>query len=86
MMNDQNCIEKCDYCNGNIIEKRLTIDFHHNGELVIIEDVPVKVCVECGEKYYDADVWEQLEKIAKSRTNIKKEILVPVKEYNLSTT
>jgi len=83
-MNDQNSIEKCDFCSGNVVEKKLTVDFHYKGRLVIIEDVPVKVCSECGEKYYDAHIWEQLEKIANSKTNVKKEILVPVKEYNLS--
>lgn len=84
-MNEQNSIEKCDFCSGNVVTKKLTVDFHYKGRLVIIEDVPVKVCSECGEKYYDAPIWDQLEKIAKSKTNVKKEILVPVKEYSLST-
>lgn len=84
-MNEQNSMEKCDFCSGNVVTKKLTVDFHYKGRLVIIEDVPVKVCSECGEKYYDAQIWDQLEKIAKSKTNVKKEILVPVKEYSLST-
>lgn len=84
-MNDQISIEKCDFCSGAVVEKKQTVDFHYKGRLVIIEDVPVRVCTECGEKYYDACTWDKLERIAKSKTNVKREILVPVKEYSLST-
>jgi YgiT-type zinc finger domain-containing protein len=66
-----------------VIEKKITIDFHYKGKLIIIKNVPVKVCEECKERYYDAHIWEELERIARSRTNVKKEIKVPVKEYEL---
>ncbi len=72
-------MERCDFCDDKVVARRFNIDFHYKGNLVIIEDVPVMVCTGYGEKYYDADVWEQLEKIAKSKTNIKKVILVSVK-------
>ena len=75
--------ESCDFCGNEVVKKRMTIDFHYKGKLIIIENVPVKVCVECKERYYDAHVWEELERIARSRTNVKKEIKVPVKEYEL---
>lgn len=73
--------EKCDFCDGEVIEKRITVDFHYKKNLVIIENVPVKVCIECGEKYYDAKIWAELEKIAASTKNIKRQIKVPVKEF-----
>lgn len=73
--------EKCDFCDGKVIEKRITVDFHYKKNLVIIENVPVKVCIECGEKYYDAKIWAELEKIAASTKNIKRQIKVPVKEF-----
>jgi YgiT-type zinc finger domain-containing protein len=73
--------EKCDLCDGEVIEKRITVDFHYKKNLVIIENVPVKVCAECGEKYYDAKIWGELEKIARSTKNVKREIKVPIKEF-----
>ena len=85
-MKDRKQKESCDFCGSEVIEKRMTVDFHYKGKLIIIKNVPVKVCVECKEKYYDARVWEELERIARSRTNVKKEIKVPVKEYELEKT
>ena len=76
--------EKCDFCNGLIVEKQMAVDFHYKKKLVIIEDVPVKVCIECGERYYDAKVWGELERIAKSDKNIKREVKVPVKEFAIA--
>lgn len=73
--------ENCDFCSGEVIEKRMTADFHHKGKLVIVENVPVKVCTKCGERYYDAEIWAELERIASSKTNVKREIKVPVKEF-----
>jgi len=82
-MNKTKLKEGCDFCGGKVIEKKITIDFHYKGKLIIIKNVPVKVCVECKDRYYDAHIWEELERIARSRTNVKKEIKVPVKEYEL---
>ncbi|MDO8137714.1 MAG: YgiT-type zinc finger protein [Candidatus Brocadiales bacterium] len=76
--------ETCDFCGGEVVEKRTTAEFHHKGKLVIVENVPVRVCTQCGEKYYDAKIWAELERTASSRTNVKREIKVPVKEFGLA--
>lgn len=48
-------------------EKHVTVDFRWGEELVIIENVPAKVCNECGERYYAAKVVRQMEQIAKEK-------------------
>ncbi|HXF06494.1 MAG TPA: type II toxin-antitoxin system MqsA family antitoxin [Blastocatellia bacterium] len=58
-------------------ERQVTVDFRWGDYLVIIQDVPAKVCNECGERYYTAEVVRQMERIAKEGQR-DKEIQVPV--------
>ena len=70
--------ETCYFCSRGILEeKHVTVDFRWGEELVIIENVPAKVCNECGERYYAARVVRQMEQIAKERRK-GREIRVPV--------
>ena len=58
-------METCYFCRKGILEdKKVTVDFRWGDKLIVIEEVPVKVCNECGEKYYSAEVSKQMEKIA----------------------
>lgn len=68
---EKNCSgtsETCYFCSRGIVEeKHVTVDFRWGEELVIIENVPAKVCNECGERYYAAKVVRQMEQIAKEK-------------------
>ena len=58
-------METCYFCHKGILEdKKVTVDFRWGDELIVIEKVPAKVCNECGEKYYSAEVSKEMEKIA----------------------
>ena len=58
-------METCYFCRKGILEeKKVTVDFRWGTKLVVIEEVPAKVCNECGEKYYSAEVSREMEKIA----------------------
>jgi YgiT-type zinc finger domain-containing protein len=58
-------METCYFCRKGILEdKKATVDFRWGDKLIVIEGVPAKVCSECGEKYYSAEVSKQMEKIA----------------------
>ena len=72
--------ETCYFCSRGILEeKHVTVDFRWGEQLVIIENVPVKACNECGERYYAAKIVRQMEQIAKERRK-EREIRVPVVE------
>jgi len=45
--------------------------------LIVFENVPAKVCNECGERYYSAEVSRKMEKMAKAGKG-EREIRVPV--------
>ena len=71
--------ETCYFCGRGILEqKHVTVDFRWGDhQLVVIENVPAKVCNECGERYFAAKVVRQMERIAKEGQK-DKEIRVPV--------
>lgn len=70
--------ETCYFCGRGILEeKRVTVDFRWGDKLVIIENVPAKVCNECGERYYSAKVVREMEQIAKEERK-ERELRVPV--------
>jgi hypothetical protein len=40
-----------------------------DGDLVVIEDVPARVCRGCGETFYDADITARLERLQSGRSD-----------------
>mgnify|MGYP000417960767 CR=1 FL=1 len=58
-------MESCYFCKtGVLVDKYVTVDFRWGDKLVIIENVPAKVCNECGERYYSANISRKMEEIA----------------------
>ena len=69
--------DKCDYCDGNVREKRVTVDLRVKGKLFVFDNVPVGVCQKCGERYYRGPVLERLEGLANHEKLFKEKIQVP---------
>ena len=57
---------RCHFCKGSLGEKKIGADFRWGEDLTVIEDVPAIVCSQCGEKYFEASVYSDMEKIASS--------------------
>ena len=70
--------ENCQFCGGNLEEKKTNVDLRVNDELIIFEDVPAKVCDQCGEKYFSADVYAKLERTVKKKKRVRRAVNVPV--------
>jgi YgiT-type zinc finger domain-containing protein len=41
---------RCALCGGIVKDEVVTLDLRVEGELVVIEDIPMGVCQHCGEK------------------------------------
>jgi YgiT-type zinc finger domain-containing protein len=70
---------KCECC-GGIVEKRL-IDkevFKHRSGFVMLENVPVGVCNECGYRYYHSTILKKVEEIAQGKYAPEKVETIPV--------
>ena len=44
----------CSYCDGELEKRTVQYEYRWEGKLFVFEDVPARVCRQCGEKYFDA--------------------------------
>lgn len=54
---------ECFFCKGHTEKKLVNYLLDLNNTIIIIKNVPANVCVTCGERYFDDDVMQNLEKI-----------------------
>ncbi len=73
---------ECEYCSGEIRPKKVTVNHSYEDKLVIIKDVPVGVCRECGQRYYAATTLDQLDTMARNSDAAPERISVPVMVMN----
>ena len=76
--------EKCYFCKGKVVQKKITLDFRWGEDLVVIKDVPAGVCQQCGEKYIESSVYKELESMAKSKGQVTDTIKVDVLDFESS--
>ena len=69
---------ECEYCNGEIRERNVTVNHWYEDKLVIIKNVPVRVCHQCGERYYEAAILDQLDTLAQNSETAQENISVPI--------
>ncbi|MBI3249471.1 MAG: YgiT-type zinc finger protein [Deltaproteobacteria bacterium] len=70
--------ERCEYCEGQIREKRVDLPRKVAKKYVLIENVPAGVCTECGTRYYAANVLKTIEELVRRRQKAAKEVVMPV--------
>jgi YgiT-type zinc finger domain-containing protein len=75
----------CEFCDGGITKKLVQTRFKFKGQTIYVDDVPAWVCDRCGEKYFDAEVYKQLENIARRRKSISKTICFPLAKYSATS-
>ena len=68
----------CSFCGGKVVEENIDTEFWWGEKLVAFEGVPAGVCEKCGEQYFNADVYQKMVKLAKSKTKPEREVIVPV--------
>lgn len=76
--------ERCELCDGKLEQREVLARFRFKGETIYIEHVPAWVCKQCGEQYYDAPVYKQMERIAQQREQIQRQISFPLAEFEMT--
>jgi YgiT-type zinc finger domain-containing protein len=72
----------CDICGKNGAEIRLVTRSYGKGvNLLIIENVPVVNCPNCGESYLTAETLHEIERIKLHRKNLAKLRSIAVAEF-----
>jgi YgiT-type zinc finger domain-containing protein len=73
--------DKCFFCKGKVVQEKVNVDFRWGKDLIVIEGVPAMVCRQCGEKYFDAQVYKEMEKLAKGRIKPLKRLTIDVIKF-----
>lgn len=69
----------CDVCGkGNARIRRITRVYGKGDDLLVIEDVPVISCPDCGESYLTAETLHQIDQIKRERKRFAVERFVEV--------
>jgi len=74
--------DKCFFCKGKVVQEKVNVDFRWGKDLIVIEDVPARVCRQCGEKYFDAEVYKEMERLAKGRIKPFKRLTIDVIKFD----
>ena len=67
--------------NETLIEKHVTYTIEINGRFVLIENVPARVNVDTGEKYFSPETVERLHQVVWGQCHPVRTITTPVYEY-----
>ncbi len=70
--------EHCEYCDGPIIEKHVTLHRNIKGNYMLFENVPAGVCTECGTRYFAANVLKLIAESTRGQQKAVREVLVPI--------
>lgn len=73
--------ERCEYCDGFIVEKVVDLPRKVGKKYILIENVPAGVCKKCGTRYYAANVLKTIEATVRGRRKAKRKI--PMTVYSL---
>ncbi len=69
---------RCDLCEGKVEEKLISYTLFYEGHWIIVENVPAKVCHQCGEKLFAPDIVEKMQNIVWSKQRPRKKVNTPV--------
>lgn len=67
---------ECFVCKGSTEKALVNYLLDLNNTIIIIKNVPANVCTTCGERYFDDDVMENLEKIINELKSLTTEMSI----------
>ncbi len=72
----------CDICGkGNARIRHISRSYGQGADLLVIENIPVISCPDCGESYLTADTLHEIERIKLHRKHFAEERKVPVATF-----
>ena len=70
--------EKCQFCNGTIKNKTVSLDLWIKEKLYVFKNVPARVCDQCGEKYIASKIYGIIDRLLKENSKPDETMEVPV--------
>jgi YgiT-type zinc finger domain-containing protein len=75
--------DDCSFCGGAVEEGILPREIRWKGELLVFENVPMGVCIRCGEKFPRPEVAKKIDETMKSAKRPNRTLQVPVYQYQM---
>ena len=66
----------CFKCEGKLIEKKVNYMVDLENTIIIIKEVPARVCTQCGEQYFDDETSENIEIIVNKLKDLSTEVTI----------
>jgi len=73
--------EQCAFCRGELEETRITYTTEYKGRVVVVENVPARVCRQCGETVLRPEVVEKLQRVVWGELPHTKTVEVPFYDF-----
>lgn len=67
---------ECFKCKGKLEEKRVNYVVDLENTIIVIKGVPAKVCINCGEQYFNDETSENIENIVNQLKSLSAEVTV----------
>ena len=76
----------CNFCgNKNFREKHVQYVYRHDGQFLVVNNVPCEECEYCGEQYFKAEVLSKIEAdfmdVYSLRRKAASQVVVPVEQF-----
>ena len=71
-------MNRCPVCGGTMKEDLVTHPQEYEGRIILLENVPVLTCGQCGEVMMKPEVLERIQKLAWSESEPKRTASIPV--------
>ena len=72
---------KCDLCGGTVERQLVSYTLFYEGNWIIVEHVPANVCQQCGERLFEPETVDHLQKIIWGHRKPARKIETPVYEF-----
>jgi YgiT-type zinc finger domain-containing protein len=69
------------YPKETMVEKHVTYTKEQNGRIIVIENVPARVCVETGEQFFSPQTVERIHEILRGSQKPVRTLQTPVYEF-----
>jgi len=73
--------EKCEYCGGKIVDRKVDLPKKVGNTYSLFKSVPAGVCLECGIRYFSANILKIIHHNVRLKKGIKKVLRVPVMSF-----
>lgn len=66
----------CFMCKGDLESRKVNYIVDLDNTIIIIKEVPAKVCTQCGEQYFDDETSKNIEKIVNQLKELAIEVTI----------